>query len=83
MKLQTFVNYKVIEAEKAILVLYNGDFYRAPGAIELVIAPLEVCFEFLQRYVEHRSKGKDPLEARRLALRGARIINQPDKPVVQ
>lgn len=77
MKLSNIVSYKVIESEKALVILYASDKLNMPGAQELIIADLATCCEFMIRYCEQRSDGKEPLQARELALRGARTLKFP------
>lgn len=73
MKLSTIVKYKVVEAPKALVILYASD--KVPGSVELVIADLATCCEFLMRYSEARATGNDVEHAKELALRGARMMH--------
>lgn len=73
MKLSTIVSYKVVESEKAIVILYASDKLNMPNSFELVIADLATCCEFLARYTHERAQGRNPMDARTWALKGARI----------
>lgn len=75
MKISTIVSYKVVETDKALVLLYAGDKLGGdrPDTFELIIADLDTCCEFLARYTHERARGKNPMDARRYALKGARI----------
>ena len=78
MKFSTIVSYKVIETDKALVLLYAGDKLggNRPGTFELIIADLGTCCEFMARYTHERANGRDPVDARTWALKGAQI-HQP------
>lgn len=75
MKFSTIVSYKVVETDKALVLLYAGDRVAGrPGTHELVIADLTTCCEFMARYTAERASGRDPADARTWALKGARVL---------
>ena len=74
MHISKFLQYKVIEAETHVSVIPSRQTVR--GAIELVIADIPTCCEYLARYTEERARGKEPKEAHQIALRGAKVIQK-------
>lgn len=69
MNLTEIQQYKVIEHDKAIAIVGPAD--SMTGAHNLIIGDIVTCTRFLVRYVEQRLRGKEPVEARDMALRGA------------
>lgn len=74
MQISKFLQYKVIESEQHLSVIPARRVVQ--GAIELVIADIPTCCEYLARYTEERATGKEPKEAHQVALRGARVIQK-------
>lgn len=66
--------YKVCEFDSGIIIIGARDHLQRPGVINLIIADLPTCGEYLARYCYERVHGKDPKAAHAEALKGARVI---------
>lgn len=74
MNISRFLQYKVIESEQHLSVIPAARVVQ--GAIELIIADMPTCGEYLARYTHERADGKAPKEAHQAALRGARVLQK-------
>lgn len=74
MQISKFLQYKVIEAGTHLSIISGRQVVR--DAIELIIADMPTCCEYLARYTEERAAGKQPRESHQVALRGARVIQK-------
>ncbi len=68
--------YKVCEFDSGIIIIGSRDNLQRPGVVNLIIADLPTCGEYLARYCFERAAGKDPQAAHAEALKGARVIQK-------
>lgn len=76
MNISPLLNYKVIEFDKGLAIVPHDARTPMPGLMNLIIAPMPACCEYLAKYTEHRAAGKPAREAHEMALRGAMIIGK-------
>lgn len=74
MQVSKFLQYKVIESEQHLSIIPAKRVVQ--GAIDLVIADISTCCEYLIRYADERAGGKLPKEAHQVALKGARVLQK-------
>lgn len=74
MQISQFLQYKVIEADTHVSIIPGRNSVR--GAIELIVADMPTCAEYLARYTYERAGGKAPKEAHQVALRGAKVLQK-------
>lgn len=72
--------YKVVEFDHGVIVLNALDkMTDRPSAVELIVADIRTCGEYLARYLHARgdgAAGKSMAEAHRQALQGAIVVKQ-------
>lgn len=68
--------YKVCEFDSGIIIIGGRDNLQRPGVVQLIVADLPTCGEYLARYCYERAAGKDPKAAHAEALKGARVIEK-------
>lgn len=68
--------YKVIEAEHCLLIIGVTTKISVTKYVELIVANMVTCAEFIARYGYERSQGRGIRDAHREALKGAQIILQ-------
>lgn len=74
MHISQFLQYKVIEADKHVSIIEAKQTVQ--HAIELIVADMPTCGEYVARYTHERAAGKNPPEAHREALKGARVLQK-------
>lgn len=76
MKISDTAQYKVIEAEHCLLIVDVTTQINVTTGVELIIANMVTCAEYIARYGYERSQGKGIRDAHTQALKGASIILQ-------
>lgn len=75
MQMNSWALYKVIEIERGLAIISAFDKSDRLDAIELVLAELPICMEYLVRYVHERAvAGQERELAHITALRGLNVI---------
>ena len=75
MQINELLTYKVIEHDQFVAIVPRDG--EVKGANNLIIADWPTCLEYLNRYLEFRSRGLEVKEAHEKALVGARVIKVP------
>lgn len=78
MKISTILQYKVVEADKALAIINAADSLQRAGTVELIMSDMATCCEYLARYTHERARGAHPRDAHSYALKGAKVITPGD-----
>lgn len=76
MKISDTAQYKVIEAEHCLLIVDVTTQINVTTGVELIIANMVTCAEYIARYGYERAQGRGIRDAHKQALKGASIILQ-------
>lgn len=74
MKFSKLLMYKVVEFRGGIVIIAQHDQLQQAEAVPLIVGHSDDVAEYLVRYMHARENGKEIVEAHRISLKGAKIV---------